>query len=53
MEFEERRSEPVLIFMADKTSAGAFNFPLYKMFADPFNTAGPRDRRAAAQRFQF
>ena len=40
MEFEERRSEPVLIFMADKTSAGAFNFPLYKMFADPFNTAG-------------
>lgn len=40
MEFEERRSEPVLIFMADKTSAGAFNFPLYKIFADPFNTAG-------------
>jgi len=40
MEFEERRSEPVLIFMADKTSAGAWNMPLYKMFADPFNTIG-------------
>lgn len=40
MEFEERTSEPVLIFMADKTSAGAWNMPLYKMFADPFNTAG-------------
>lgn len=40
MEFEERKSEPVLIFMADKTSAGAWNMPLYKMFADPFNTAG-------------
>ena len=40
MEFEERQSEPVLIFMADKTSSGAFNFPLYKMFADPFNTVG-------------
>ncbi len=40
MAFEERQSEPVLIFMADKTSAGAFNLPLYKMFADPFNTAG-------------
>src|SRR3989304_4056810 len=40
MEIEERTSEPILVFMADKTSAGAFNLPLYKMFADPFNTAG-------------
>jgi len=40
MEFEERPSEPVIIFMADKTSAGAWNMPLYKMFADPFNTIG-------------
>lgn len=40
MEFEERKSEPVIIFMADKTSAGAWNLPLYKIFADPFNTAG-------------
>jgi fructose 1,6-bisphosphate aldolase/phosphatase len=40
MEFTERPSEPVLIFMADKTSAGAWNMPLYKMFADPFNTIG-------------
>jgi fructose 1,6-bisphosphate aldolase/phosphatase len=38
--FEERKSEPIIIFMADKTSAGAWNMPLYKMFADPFNTAG-------------
>ena len=40
MEFEERVSEPVIIFMADKTSAGAWNMPLYKIFADPFNTIG-------------
>jgi fructose 1,6-bisphosphate aldolase/phosphatase len=40
MEIDERPSEPVLVFMGDKTSAGSFNFPLYKMFADPFNTAG-------------
>ena len=40
MEIEERKSEPVLIFMADKTSSGAWNLPLYKMFADPFNTIG-------------
>jgi len=40
MEFEERGSEPVIIFMADKTSSGAWNLPLYRMFADPFNTIG-------------
>ena len=40
MEIEERQAETVLIFMADKTSAGAWNLPLYKMFADPFNTIG-------------
>ncbi|MBI5559888.1 MAG: fructose 1,6-bisphosphatase [Deltaproteobacteria bacterium] len=40
MEFVERKSEPILVFMADKTSSGAWNLPLYKIFADPFNTAG-------------
>ena len=40
MEFEERGSDPVLVFMADKTDQGAWNFFLYKIFADPFNTSG-------------
>jgi fructose 1,6-bisphosphate aldolase/phosphatase len=40
MEFVERPAEPVIVFMADKTEPGAFNLPLYKIFADPFNTAG-------------
>ncbi|MBI5874497.1 MAG: fructose 1,6-bisphosphatase, partial [Deltaproteobacteria bacterium] len=40
MEFVERKSEPVIVFMADKTSSGAWNLPLYKIFGDPFNTAG-------------
>ncbi len=40
MAFQERKAEPVLIFMADKTSAGAWNLPLYRIFADPFNTIG-------------
>ena len=40
MEFEERESDPVLVFMADKTAPGAWNFFLYKIFADPFNTPG-------------
>jgi fructose 1,6-bisphosphate aldolase/phosphatase len=40
MQFEEREAETVLIFMADKTASGAWNLPLYRMFADPFNTIG-------------
>jgi fructose 1,6-bisphosphate aldolase/phosphatase len=40
MQFEERRAETIIIFMGDKTSAGAWNLPLYKIFADPFNTIG-------------
>ena len=40
MEFEERGSDPVMVFMADKTEPGAWNFSLYKIFADPFNTPG-------------
>lgn len=40
LSFEERRSEPVLVFLADKTEPGAWNLPLYKIFCDPFNTPG-------------
>jgi fructose 1,6-bisphosphate aldolase/phosphatase len=40
MTFEERPSEPVLVFLADKTEPGAFNLPLAKMFADPFSSIG-------------
>jgi fructose 1,6-bisphosphate aldolase/phosphatase len=39
-EITERPSEPVIVFAADKTEPGAWNLPLYKMFCDPFNTAG-------------
>ena len=40
IEFDERPSDPIIIFAADKTEPGAWNLPLYKIFADPFNTAG-------------
>lgn len=40
IEFDERPSEPVIVFLADKTEPGAWNLPLFRMFADPFNTAG-------------
>jgi fructose 1,6-bisphosphate aldolase/phosphatase len=40
MEFEERRSEPVIVFLADKTEPGAFNLPTSRMFADPYTSIG-------------
>lgn len=40
LEFDERPSEPVIVFLADKTEPGAWNLPLFRMFADPFTTAG-------------
>lgn len=40
MEFTERKAEPLVAFLMDKTEPGAFNYPIFKMFADPFNTAG-------------
>ncbi len=40
MEIEERGADPIVVFAADKTSAGSFNYPLFRMFADPMNTAG-------------
>jgi fructose 1,6-bisphosphate aldolase/phosphatase len=40
MEINERDAETIIIFMADKTASGAWNLPLYKIFADPFNTIG-------------
>ena len=40
MEFEERASDPIVVFAADKASSSAFNLPMFRIFADPFNTAG-------------
>lgn len=40
MEIEERGSDPIVVFAADKTSAGAYNLPLFHIFANPMNTAG-------------
>ncbi len=53
MTFTERPAEPIVVFMADKTSAGAWNLPLYRMFADPFNTAGLVISPGLHQGFQF
>lgn len=40
MEIDERAAESMVVFAADKASSSAFNFPLYRIFADPCSTAG-------------
>jgi fructose 1,6-bisphosphate aldolase/phosphatase len=40
IEFKERGSDPIVVFAADKTEPSAYNYLLYKIFADPSNTSG-------------
>lgn len=40
MEIEERPSEPFIVLATDKAEAGAFNYYLFNVFANPMNTAG-------------
>ncbi len=53
MEFTERKAEPVVVFLMDKTEPGAFNLPIYRIFADPFNTAGLVIDPSIHQGFRF
>ena len=40
LEVDERPNESFLLFAADKTDPGAYNFPLYSSFADPIHNSG-------------
>jgi fructose 1,6-bisphosphate aldolase/phosphatase len=40
MEFTQRKADPLIVFMMDKTEPGAFNLPIFKIFGDPFTNAG-------------
>lgn len=40
MSFDERQSEPIVVLAADKTEPGAWNYPLFKIFADAFTNPG-------------
>ena len=40
IEFDERPNEAFVVFAADKTEPGAFNYPLYRMFADAISNTG-------------
>jgi fructose 1,6-bisphosphate aldolase/phosphatase len=53
LEIEERESDPIVVFAADKTSPGAFNYPLFRIFADPMNTAGLVIDAAMLDGFKF
>jgi fructose 1,6-bisphosphate aldolase/phosphatase len=53
MEFEERPNEPFLFFAADKTDPGAYNLPLYLMFADPMYNSGLMLSPNMAKGFKF
>ncbi len=53
MTFEERKSEPVIFFMADKTEPSAYSLPFAKIFMDPFTTTGLVIDPRAHQGFRF
>jgi len=53
LSFEERRGESFLVLMADKTSPGAFNLPLYQAFADPMHCSGLILSSRLGQGFRF
>ena len=40
MSFEERPNEAFVVFAADKTEPGAFNYPLYRLFVDSLSNTG-------------
>jgi fructose 1,6-bisphosphate aldolase/phosphatase len=40
MEFEERANEAFVVFAADKTEPGAFNYPFYRLFVDALSNTG-------------
>lgn len=40
IEFDERPNEALMVLAADKTEPGAYNLPMYLVFADPMYSAG-------------
>lgn len=53
MTFEERGSEPMLFFIADKTEPSAYSLPLSRIFLDPFTTTGLVIDKRAKQGFDI
>jgi fructose 1,6-bisphosphate aldolase/phosphatase len=53
IEFEERPNEALMILTADKTEPGAFNLPLYLVFADPMYSSGLLLSESLTSGFRF
>ena len=49
MEFEERANEAFVVFAADKTEPGAFNYPFYRLFVDALSNTGLIVNKSLAQ----
>ena len=53
MEFEERPNEAFVVFAADKTEPGAFNYPLYRLFVDALSNTGLIVNKSLADGVRF
>ena len=53
MEITPRKSEPFIVYMMDKTEPGAFNYPIFKMCADPYNSPAMKDSLAVVMTATF
>ncbi|MDA0271610.1 MAG: fructose 1,6-bisphosphatase, partial [Chloroflexi bacterium] len=50
---DERPAETVVVLLSTQTATGAYNLPLYRAFADPFNTPGLVLAEALHEGFTF
>ena len=53
LEFDERPNEAFVVFAADKTEPGAFNYPMYRLFADAISNTGLIVNNSLAQGVKF
>ncbi len=53
MEFEERANEAFVVFAADKTEPGAFNYPMYRLFVDAISNTGLIVNNSLAEGVRF
>ena len=53
IEFEERPNEAFVVFAADKTEPGAFNYPFYRMFVDGLSNTGLIVNKSLAKGVKF
>ena len=53
MQFEERPNEAFVVFAADKTEPGAFNYPMYRLFVDALSNTGLIVNKSLARGVRF